>query len=496
MSGNDTGYEHADRGASDPPGPRPNKSPPNRFHVISDRIRPRLKTIGAAITAIAAIGAVVGGFAGYWSAWRAVKSEIFHDQRDQQKSAATQPGTVPRLSLVVLPFANLNNDPEQDYFADGITTDLTTDLGRIPGAFVIGRGTAFTYKQKKIDPKLLGSELGVRWAVEGAVRRAADQIRINVSLIDLATGGEFWSDRFDGDRPRLAELQDEIVARLSRSLSVKLIEAESRRSERQKNPDAVDLAMRGWAKHHETPRTRDSTLQALELFDSALRLDPDNADAMVGKSWNLVIKTINQWSQSPGEDVRHATELIDKALAKSPSSAAAHTVKGQILNIGRPEAALFELDAALEIDPNFTPAYITKGTAFTLSGRAREALLPLQIGLRLSPKDPAAYLMHFQLCHAHVHLKEYAEAIDQCRRATNLNPVFWLPYIDLIVAYDSLGRPEEARQALADLYRVWPGFTVQRYQKLVYSFSTNPQFRREFDDILLAGLRRAGAKEQ
>jgi adenylate cyclase len=493
MHGNDTANGHADRGAIDLPGPRP-----NRLRVVSDRLRPRLKTIGAAITAVAAIGAVIGGFAGYWSAWRAVKSEIFHDQRNQQQSAATQPGKVPRLSLVVLPFANLNNDPEQDYFADGITTDLTTDLGRIPGAFVIGRGTAFTYKQKKIDPKVLGTELGIRWAVEGAVRRAGDQIRINVSLIDLATGGEFWSDRFDGDRLKLADLQNEIVARLSRSLSVKLIEAESRRShsERQKNPDAVDLAMRGWAKHYETPRTRDSTLQAIELFNGALRLDPDNPDAMVGKSWNLGIKVINQWSASADDDLRIAAELIDKALAKIPSSATAHTVKGQILNIGRPEAALLELDAALEIDPNFTPAYLTKGNAFNLSGRAREALLPLQIALRLSPKDPAAYQMHFLLCHAHLHLKENAEAIDQCRRSLNLNPVYWLPYVDLVVAYDALERHDEARQALADLYRLWPDFTVQRYQKLVYSFSSNPQFRSELDGILLAGLRRAGAKEQ
>lgn len=493
MSGNETGYEHADRVASDPPGPRQ-----TRFRVISDRVRPRLKTIGAAITAVAALGAVIGGLAGYWSAWRAVKSEIFHEERNQQKSAATRPGTIPRLSLVVLPFANLNNDPEQDYFADGITTDLTTDLGRMPGAFVIGRGTAFTYKQKKIDPKVLGSELGIRWAVEGAVRRAGDQIRINVSLIDLATGGEFWSDRFDGDRPKLADLQDEIVARLSRSLSVKLIEAESRRSqsERQNNPDAVDLAMRGWVKHHEMPRTRDSALQAIDLFDTALHLDPDNADAMVGKSWNLVIKVTNQWSQSPGDDVRTATELIEKALAKNPSSAAAHTVKGLILNLGRPEAAVFELDAALDIDPNFTPAHVAKGTALTLSGRARESLLPLRTALRLSPKDPAAHLMYFQLCHAHVHLKEYPEAIDQCRRALNLSPVFWFPYIDLTVAYAALDRSDEARQALGDLYKLRPDFTVQRYQKLVYSFSSNPQFRSEFDDIILGGLRRAGVREQ
>jgi adenylate cyclase len=146
-----------------------------------------------------------------------------------QREAAARPDIAPRLSLVVLPFANLNNDPEQDYFADSITTDLTTDLAQMPGAFVIGRGTAFTYKNRQVDLRTLGKDLGIRWAVQGAVRRAGDQVRMNVSLADLSTGRDVWSDRFDGDRMNLAALQDQITARLA-SLNVGLIQAESRRS--------------------------------------------------------------------------------------------------------------------------------------------------------------------------------------------------------------------------------------------------------------------------
>ncbi|WP_235983900.1 hypothetical protein [Bradyrhizobium australiense] len=147
---------------------------------------------------------------------------------------------------------NLNNDPEQDYFADGITTDLTTDLAQMPGAFVIGRGTAFTYKNKQIDFRTLGKDLGIRWAVQGAVRRNGGQVRVNVSLTDIASGRDVWSDRFDGDRTNLAALQDQIMARLARSLNIELIQAESRRSEadRWRNPDAMDFIMRGWAKFY------------------------------------------------------------------------------------------------------------------------------------------------------------------------------------------------------------------------------------------------------
>jgi TolB-like protein len=173
------------------------------------------------------------------------------------REAAASPDIVPRLSLVVLPFANLNSDPEQDYFADGVTTDLTTDLAQMPGAFVIGRGTAFTYKNKRIDLKTFGKELGIRWAVQGAVQRHGDQVRVNVSLTDLPTSRDVWSERFDGDRTKLMALQDQITARLARSLNIELIRAESHRSEteRSQNPDAMDFSMRGWAKFYE-PRSQ------------------------------------------------------------------------------------------------------------------------------------------------------------------------------------------------------------------------------------------------
>jgi adenylate cyclase len=465
--------------------------------TVLDRIKPRLKMAHAVLVSLAAAGAVASGLLGYWTVWKTLKTEIFHEVKNPQKYAASQPDIIPRLSLVVLSFANLNNDPEQDYFADGITTDLTTDLGRIPGAFVIGRGTAFTYKNKQFDLRTLGKELGVRWAVQGSVQRSGDHVRVNVSLTDLSTGGDFWSDRFDGERSNLADLQDQIVVRLARSLSIELIQAESRRgqSERPANPDAIDLSMRGWAKFYE-PRTQVHIREASELFESALHLDPDDADAMIGKSWCLLTNVLNKWSASPDADLRIAAGLIDRAFARRPPNALAHVVKGNLLRFGDPEAALAEYDAALEVDPNYPPAHFYKGIELTELGRARAALSSHQIALRLSPKDPLAAYMHYGLCHAHLHLREYAEAADECGRAVNLNQGFWYAYVDLVVAYGATGRAEQSKRALAELYRIRPEFTIQGFQQLAFSLSPNPQFRKEVAEIIVDGLVKAGAKEQ
>lgn len=157
-------------------------------------MRARLQLIGGALASIAAVGAIAGGLVGYWTVWKTLRADVFPESQKTQKDATARPDVAPRLSLVVLPFANLNNDAEQDYFADGLTTDLTTDLAQMPDTLVIGRGTAFTYKNKQIDLKALGKDLGIRWAVQGAVQRAGDRVRMNVSLAELSTGRDVWSD--------------------------------------------------------------------------------------------------------------------------------------------------------------------------------------------------------------------------------------------------------------------------------------------------------------
>lgn len=457
-------------------------------------IRGRLKLLGGLLTSVAAVGAV--SVFGYRNVWDTVRTDVLQDGQKTQREAAARPDIAPRLSIVVLPFANLNNDPEQDYFSDGITTDLTTDLAQMPGSFVVGRGTAFTYKRRQVDLKTLGKELGIRWAVQGAVQRAGGQVRMNVSLADLSTGRDVWSDRFDGDRTNLAALQEQVTARLARSLNVQLVQAESRRSQidRPTNPDAVDFSMRGWAKLYE-PQTSSTNAQARDLFDSALRLDPDNIDATLGKAWCIASDVIYGRSTSVVEDRTMAIKLIDQVLAKRPATANARIGKGNILNYGNPEKALPEYDAALEIDPNSPSAHASRGITLITAGRAREAVSAIQIALRLSPKDPAVGTWRFFLCHAHVHLRQYSEGIEECRRSINFNKLDWFPYADLISAYGTTGQLEMAQQVLAELNSIQPDFTVQWFQKIGHARSSNPQFRREYDDIV-EGLRKAGVREQ
>ena len=191
-----------------------------------------------------------------------------------------------RLSLVVLPFANLSNDPNQDYFADGITENLTTDLSRIRGSFVIARNTAFTFKGKNIDAKQIGKELGVRYVLEGSVQRDQNRVRINAQLIDATSGAHLWADRFEEDVADLFKLQDEVVARLANSLGLELVKAEAEKSAHSKNPNAIDLDMRGQAllltQFRQGANAKEINHAAQALFEQALAIDPNDPDALAG----------------------------------------------------------------------------------------------------------------------------------------------------------------------------------------------------------------------
>ena len=186
------------------------------------------------------------------------------------------------LSIVVLPFTNLSGDPSQDYFADGITENLTTDLSHIRNSFVIARNTAFTFKGKNIDTKEISKELGVRYVLEGSVQRDQDRVRVNAQLIDGKTGAHLWADRFEENVADIFKLQDQVVARLANTLGYELVKAEAQRGTHSTNPDAIDLTMRGWAAHWQPP-TKESITSAREYFERAIKLDPQNAEAMVAR---------------------------------------------------------------------------------------------------------------------------------------------------------------------------------------------------------------------
>jgi adenylate cyclase len=240
----------------------------------------------------------------------------------------SQPTVVPRLSIVVLPFTNLSNDPDQQYFADGITEDLTTDLSRIADSFVISRNTAFTYRDKRIDTKQIGRDLGVRYVLEGSVRRLGNQIRINAQLIDAETDAHLWAERFDGDMSDLFTLQDEVTNRIAITLNLELIVAEAARPT--EHPDARDYIFRGRA-IRARPNSRDLYAEQIRLFEHALTLDPQSVDAQTELANALVGRVIDLMTDSPAADLARADGLVGQALAAKPRSGSAHQVKGRVL---------------------------------------------------------------------------------------------------------------------------------------------------------------------
>ena len=238
----------------------------------------------------------------------------------------------PRLSIVVLPFANIGGDPDQDHFVDGVTESLTTDLSRIRGSFVIGRNTAFTYKGKAVDLKQIGRELNVRYVLEGSVQRGGDRMRVNVQLIDAQTGNHLWAERFDKPLADLFDMQDEIVARLAGALNVQLVTAEARRAEQAPTPDSMDLYFQGvaWFYKGLTPH---NMVQARSYFDRALIADPDNVDALIGLAGAEAIEWVNSFATDPVASFAAAEAKMTKALSSVPDHAVGHMWLGLRLHM-------------------------------------------------------------------------------------------------------------------------------------------------------------------
>ena len=339
----------------------------------------------------------------------------------------------------MLPFANLSSDQDQEYFADGLTDSLTTDLSRIPGSFVIARHSAFTYKGKATDVKQIGRELGVRYALEGSVQKRDERIRINAQLIDAQTGSHLWAERYDRDQVDLLTVEDDITGRIARSLKVELYEAESRHSlrERPENPDAIDLAMRGWAIWHRD-FTATNNREARRLFEQALRLDPDLVTALVGLARTHVLDLIvlnatapaapfGNWKADRERQIRVADAAITKAIALEPMHAFAHVAKGLLLRTqGRLEESLIEHQRALELNHNEASAYVGIGFTKTLLGRAEEAIEVLQHALRLDPRGNRSSAM-VALGRSCLLLGRDDDAIEWYRRAIENNASWGIP---------------------------------------------------------------------
>jgi TolB-like protein len=250
----------------------------------------------------------------------------------------------PRLSIVVLPFANLSGDPEQEYFVDGVTESLTTDLSRISGSFVIARNSAFSYKGKHIDVKQIGQELGVRYVLEGSVQRSGNRLRVNVQLIDAEAGSHLWAERFDKPVADLFEMQDEIVARLANQLGTQLIAAEARRAEQAPSPDSIDLYFQGMSCMNKG-WTADNVTQAAEFFEHAVRRDPANVDALVGAAFANFVQCATYLADDRAALLSAAKKSLTSALSMAPDHALAHLCLGRVqIQTGRAADGIAECE--------------------------------------------------------------------------------------------------------------------------------------------------------
>jgi adenylate cyclase len=402
-------------------------------------------------------------------------------------SNAPESAAAAHLSIVVLPFTNLSNDPSQDYFADGITDNLTTDLSRINHSFVIARDTAFTYKGKSIDAKEIGKELGVRYVLEGSVQRGQNRVRVNAQLIDAESGALLWADRFEEDVADLFKLQDQVVARLANTLGNELVKAEAKESSRSKNPDAIDLVMRGRALvQQQYPPTKETLNLARTLFEQALKINPNDADALTGEAWTYVDE-FGFWRDPETDYDAKILGPLDRAIALAPDNWLAYYLKSVYLFRSHPNDALAAADAGLAINPNSALLYGGRSIAELYLSRFEPAKSDVQRAMRLSPRDPRTGFWHFCLGAAEFGQGHYDASIDEDHKA--LDAGFRIPptYIRLAAALALEGKMEEAKTALAEARRLNPNLTV----KWVIANPTPPPIAP-----LVEGLRKAGLPEE
>jgi TolB-like protein/Flp pilus assembly protein TadD len=397
------------------------------------------------------------------------------DHKVETKTAATsEKSGPPRLSIVVLPFANIGGDPEQEYFVDGVTESLTTDLSRMTSAFVMGRNTAFAFKGKPVDLRQIGRDLNLRYVLEGSVQRSGSRMRVNVQLIDAQSGNHLWADRFDKPVADLFDMQDEIVARLANALNTQLIIAEARRAERAPSPDSMDLYFHGmsWYNKGFTP---DNLSEARKLFDRALALDPGNVDAIVGIAMTSVLFAATHTSDVRAARLAEAEALVVKALSIAPEMALAHLCLGCVqIYTNRAAQGISEFERALTIDRNLAAAHAWIGLAKCFVGRGEETEAHVQDALRLSPRDTFVYLWQHIAGAANVFLGKDEEAVPQLRQSIEHNRNFQPAHFYLAVVLARLGRLDEARAAARDGLSIDPTFTIRRYR--ADAPSDNPVF--------------------
>jgi TolB-like protein/tetratricopeptide (TPR) repeat protein len=461
----------------------------------------RSASLRNAVVAASAIGVISLAIAVWWTWLKENLSTVA-----VQPPAATSPQIAPavtsmpgpRLSIVVLPFANLSNDPDQEYFADGITDDLTTDISRISNSFVIAHNTALTYKGKPIDVRQVGRELNVRYVLEGSVRRAGDQVQVNAQLVDAETGVHLWADRFDTSRRNIPEAQNEITGRLARTLHLELGEAVGRRIEQEKvvDPDARDSVMRGWALFYR-PFSVANRQEARRAFEEALEIDPRSIDARIGIALVLATNVGDGWSSSVEQDKARAEQLLLEALEGDANRSMAHYATGMLRRIqNRLAESRIEFETAIALDRNNARALYQLGSTLLWLGQPEAGIPYIEKAFRLNPHDPNRANFYASLGMCHLVLSHVDEAIDLLRKARAENPRLWFIHFWLAGGLGLKGDLDEARTALAESLRLKPEMNSLARRRADVPWVANPSYWALQEKSLNVGLRRAGFPDE
>ncbi|HEX7005838.1 MAG TPA: tetratricopeptide repeat protein [Alphaproteobacteria bacterium] len=406
--------------------------------------------------------------------------------RATSATAITAAATMPdKPSIAVLPFANMSGDAEQEYFSDGITEDLITDLSKISGLFVVARNSSFAYKNKPTKVQDIGRDLGVRYVLEGSIRKAGNRVRITGQLIDAETGGHLWADRFDRELTDIFETQDEVVHKIVDALAVKLTRSEERRISR-RGTDNVE-AYESWLRAREQlgRGTRESVAEARRLHRRAIEIDPKFAAPHAGLALVAGIEYVNGWAD-PLQAFEEAERWARRALELDSQEPVAHMGLGNILLWQRQhDRALASFRRMIELEPSFAQGHGATGMALTYAGRGEEAIGELETAMRLDPHYPSMVL-HF-LAQALFSVGRYEEAAEKLCERIARTPTTDSSRMLLASCYGHLGRLDEARGVWAELLEVNPDFSLAQRQR-VLPFKNPTDFQRIVDGLAKAGL--------
>jgi adenylate cyclase len=405
------------------------------------------------------------------------------------ETAASKPKTAfpisERPAIAVLPFTNLSEDPQQEFFCDGITIDIITDLSKFRHLFVIASNTAFTYKGKSVKVTDVGKELSVLYVLEGSVQEAGERVRINAQLIDATTGNQIWAQRYNRGKKDLFTLQDEIIQTIVRTLAIKIETAEQSRVMHKitTNYQAYDYFIRGTG--YLLHRTRSAVSKARQLFEKAIELDPQFASAYTALGWSYHLQVEYGWTEFIEQTSQRAAGLARKALSLDDFQPSAHELLGSVyIRMGQYDLAIAELQRSLDLNPNDARVFNEMGEVLLYTGKTDDAIKFINMGLRFNPKPTPGIFMELGLAY---YLKEkYDDAVKILQQGLAKKPDFVGHQIVLTAAYAQLGRVEDARLSAQKVLRRHPFFEVESYGTIFQNLSDRKHLRE--------GLRKAGLK--